>query len=412
LCAHVGAQPWWVMPPTFTPDELNGLVQYLSGTNGTWASVRINQGQTTPWTSVFNTIYIEYGNELWGSGGPSDPFGGASMGGTNEGIAGNYSFSILKSNSLFNTNKIKLILGGQAGWSGQNQLIQNGASTHDIMALAPYFGDLTVYDTPINQYGPLWAFSIQENTSGNFRSTQQILATSKKAVGMAIYEINFGFLNTGNPLPAIRNPWMVGTAGGLNLPWSMLNYLKYFGAQPMNAFTILGYSALYQGATWPMQCAQPTACDFAKPWGLLRDLDRIQTKRPTWLAVEVVNKAILANLYTTIQTGTNPSWTQIAINSITANMTVPYINSFGFSDGSGKYSLVIFNFHLTQTLNATIVTPTTPPSTATSYVLTSTNPTDTNEEGSVVSYITRSINNFANNYVVTLPPFSLTAILW
>ncbi len=141
---------------------------------------------------------------------------------------------------------------------------------------------------------------------------------------------------------------MTGVAGGLNLPWSMLNYLKDFGSQPMNAFTLLGYSfQYYSSGAFP--CSQPTQCGYARIWGMLRDLDRIQSKRPTWLAVELVNKAVylylflliffqfffdtnirLPNLHATVHTGDNPSWLQTPINSVTSNITINciFVHSF------------------------------------------------------------------------------------
>lgn len=70
------SDPWYVVPPTFFPDEAQGLIEYLSGdVSSNWGSWRKTRGQTDPWTSVFKNIYLEYGNELWGSGGPGDPFG-------------------------------------------------------------------------------------------------------------------------------------------------------------------------------------------------------------------------------------------------------------------------------------------------------------------------------------------------
>jgi hypothetical protein len=45
---------------------------------------------------------------------------------------------------------------GQAGWSGQNSLIESHANNQDYMGLAPYFGNLTIYNTTEEQFGPLY----------------------------------------------------------------------------------------------------------------------------------------------------------------------------------------------------------------------------------------------------------------
>ncbi|MCA8953421.1 MAG: hypothetical protein KDE27_28165, partial [Planctomycetes bacterium] len=67
LCEHVGAEPWIVMPPTATQPDLLGFVEYLAGTSGPMAARRAAQGQSAPWTGVFDRIHLEWGNELWGS---------------------------------------------------------------------------------------------------------------------------------------------------------------------------------------------------------------------------------------------------------------------------------------------------------------------------------------------------------
>lgn len=335
------------------------------------------------------------------------------MGGANLGKAANFTFYKMRQSSFF-SDKIKLVIGGQAGWSGQNEYIESNANQHDILALAPYFGDLKVHDTVENSYGPLYAFPVQERTTGNTNQTAKILANKNHGTTLALYEINFHYTDasSGTPPPSVRNPWMTGVAGGINLPWSMLNYLQFYGAQPSCAFSFLGYSFLYSGAAWPAQCDYPT-CSFARVWGLMRDLSgSLATKRPTWLASTLVNRAMFSKLITTQQAGTNPSWTQSAINSIANEMTVPYINSFAFSSGDGRWSLVVFNLHVSQTLNVVINTPTTPSSSASLYQLSSNNPADGNEESDSVSISMEVKSDFANGYSLSLPPHSVSSLVW
>jgi hypothetical protein len=56
------------IPSNFQAADDVNLVNYLCGTTGTYASIRISQGQTTPWCQVFDSITIEYSNELWNTG--------------------------------------------------------------------------------------------------------------------------------------------------------------------------------------------------------------------------------------------------------------------------------------------------------------------------------------------------------
>ncbi len=106
---------------------------------------------------------------------------GASMGGTNEGISAEFTFSKMKSSPYYESNAdvIKFIAGGQAGWSGQTSIIEANLKwdeykrqilfkicrSNDFLGLAPYYGSLSdAYDTPQDKYGPLWAFPVQERT--------------------------------------------------------------------------------------------------------------------------------------------------------------------------------------------------------------------------------------------------------
>jgi hypothetical protein len=54
------------IPISMTPTQASEMIDYLSGGAGTtYGAIRIAQGQTTPWTTVFPSIYLSYGNEAW-----------------------------------------------------------------------------------------------------------------------------------------------------------------------------------------------------------------------------------------------------------------------------------------------------------------------------------------------------------
>jgi len=239
------------------------------------------------------------------------------MGGANEGMSANFTFGIMRSSPYFDNTKILLLLGGQAGWAGNNLAIDSHCSNYDVMPLAPYFGDLTNPDTVEDQYGSLYAFPVQQATTGQFVN---YIKQDRHNNRLGIYEINFGYTSSNpNCTPSCRNPWMTGVAGGINLPWSMLQYLLNFNSQPMCAFSILQYSYVYAGNNiWsPIhQCDYPQ-CSFARLWGMLRDLNGKGTRRPTWLADTLANMGIFPTLITTVQSGDNPTWNQTAINYCT-----------------------------------------------------------------------------------------------
>jgi hypothetical protein len=65
---RAGSDLWLQVEPHFTPDELQGLVEYLAAPAAPgrrWAEKRRDQGRAAPWTDAFDKIYFEVGNETW-----------------------------------------------------------------------------------------------------------------------------------------------------------------------------------------------------------------------------------------------------------------------------------------------------------------------------------------------------------
>jgi hypothetical protein len=68
VMAKAGVDPWLQLEPHFTPEEWQGLVEYLAAPAGPgrpWAEKRRAQGREAPWTDAFDKIYLEIGNETW-----------------------------------------------------------------------------------------------------------------------------------------------------------------------------------------------------------------------------------------------------------------------------------------------------------------------------------------------------------
>ena len=70
LCEYVGADPWYCLPGTIHPEEINLLMEYLGGpANTPGGKIRAELGRPRPWTEVFGNIYVEIGNEAWNPSG-------------------------------------------------------------------------------------------------------------------------------------------------------------------------------------------------------------------------------------------------------------------------------------------------------------------------------------------------------
>ncbi|MCB9893491.1 MAG: hypothetical protein H6839_03480 [Planctomycetes bacterium] len=412
LCDYVGAEPWIVMPPTASQQDLLNFMEYLAGTSGTYATRRINQGQTAPWTSVFNKIHLEWGNELWGAGTPGDPFGGASVsGGVRLGNLADRAFTMMKGSSWYAgaAANLDFIIGGQSGYAGRQQEIEANANDHDSTALAPYFGTLTSFASDAQMYLPLFAHPIYEALNcGGMSQSKGYLTGGGNGTELSIYEVNYHTTQIISGLPtSLRNEFVAGASGAIALPLNMLVYMTELGAVNQCAFLACGYSFRFDtSGGWPPQQDQ-----FVQVWGMLRDMYHYDIRRPTWMGVELANKAIMGDAITTTQTGDNPNWTQSAINGVGAPTTVNEVQSFAFRNGN-QYGIVLMNLSLTQQQGIRLHVPGTPQANATIHMIEPANINDMNTTSEVVTLDTQAVSNFQDAYEMLMPPHSIRAVVW
>ena len=68
VCEEVGADPWLILNPWFTPEENAKLMEYLAAPADVgYGQVRASHGRVEPWTTAFRKIHIESANEAWNS---------------------------------------------------------------------------------------------------------------------------------------------------------------------------------------------------------------------------------------------------------------------------------------------------------------------------------------------------------
>ena len=66
LCLDTGADPWLVINPLYTDEDIAGLMEYLGGpAEHGYGKLRAQQGRHEPWTTAFKTLTLECGNEGW-----------------------------------------------------------------------------------------------------------------------------------------------------------------------------------------------------------------------------------------------------------------------------------------------------------------------------------------------------------
>lgn len=399
----VGSEPYYVIPPTWSNGELQNLIAYLSAPAGShpYANKRAAMGQHAPWTSVFTKIHLEYGNEMWGGNTSGDPFSGATLwDGYHVGEVGGERLNVMRRAPYFQEYKMNLILGGQAGFSERQMEIEATSSSHNSIGVAPYFAShidtfgnkselvMATLARPMQQvqtYGKMYRSNNYVQTNGN---------------ELVIYELNSHL--THGPMPIQqRNEFLTGLNMGLLMPLHMLTYQAELGVRTQAAFTALQYSWLL-----PRKYNER-----AKLWGLLRDSESTQRKRPAWLGMEIINNAIRGDFVETRQSGLNPTWTQRPMNEITEPIQVPIVQSFAFKSSNRGYAVVLFNLDLGKQQNVELRLPFAPSTQATVETLTGTHIFANNEDAENVR-INSEKRYLGQNSTLTLPKHSVTVVYW
>lgn len=405
LCRYLSADPWYVMPVTWSPEDLEGMVEYLAGpADGAhpWADLRAERGQVQPWTEVFDTIHLEYGNECWGAASGSDPFMGASLlGGTRLGAIAHDRLSILRNAPDFDPAKFDLIIGGQAGWSGQQALIEAESTAHDTLALAPYYAHaLDEHGSDEDIYLRVYAGAVDDVLPGGRieRSVAEVDAFGH-GTAHAVYELNFHTSDASSAPADVRNAMLTGHAGGLALPLHMLSYLKAFGTRAQCAFTFLQYSFTSDDD------------EYVRIWGLQRDLLRTGRARPGMLSLALANHALRGDLVETHHSGNLPLVTVQPGNGLERPTDLDLVQSFAFRDGPLR-TLLLFNLDLDA--EHEVVIDTSGP--VTGYALMgSLAPPDYrsgNEVSEDLAIEYRLLPSFDDGSTLILPPASMVALGW
>jgi len=446
LAKAVGADPWWTFSGYATPADMANLAAYLSGTCGNgnaYTTIRCNEGQTIPWTSVFNHIYLEMGNEIWN--GPNGENLYANQGLVYGGLVGTNT-AALRASSFYNP-KMKMVASGfvleSDGNGGWNQNVLTAASgvsngSPDYIDGAPYiFNILTDTSSNAKIFGPMYAEASNYNSistgAGGTGYTYFLQHYSNANYGVqgAVYETNLGTqCGLAGITQSTINGVVAGVGAGLDATLNMLLGVRDAGVLVQNAFALPEDANAFYTATSTTAGSCGTSSSLKSPlWGINRAMpgptNASVVDRPSGIALNMVNAAMLPNLLAVTQTGTptysspaaqpNPGWTTLT-NNIVANPAVPYVQSFGFGDGAGNYSLIVYNLNLTSTEAITFTGAAAPTGSVTKTLFTSANITDNNESATISSgtppLVQPTPTTVSNPGGDVLPPFSMTTYTW
>jgi hypothetical protein len=179
----------------------------------------------------------------------------------------------------------------------------------------------------------------------------------------------------------------------------MLTYMRDLGIRNQNAFTAAQFSYQMDNG------------EYVRLWGMLRDLEATGLKRPTWLGLELANRAIQGDMLEVVQSGNNPTWIQWPKNDVSVALESQYIHSFAFREGN-NYSLILFNTHLTESVPLFLLFPRLPSRDGVLHMLSGTAINADNETGLQVTIRSQRISDLEQGYGVEMPAFSMYVLEW
>lgn len=399
LCDTLHADPWLIVSPMASATEMTNLMNYLGGnSNSLYGQRRFDLGHPQPWTSVFRTIHIEYGNENWNPG-----FRGATL---SDPIAlGRHAseiFGIAKASPYYQAGKFNFILGEQTvnPWRGIHA--HDAGTNHDMMCFAPYMTSrLNNFATTEEMFSPLFAEPEWWSKANGLMYQQYTnIQSSSRPVPLAIYEVNVNDpVSTNNSLTQTQLDALLPSVGSaIAVSDHMLMMLRELKIKLQGFFCLGGYH---------VNRGDHLISDI---WGSVVDMEVTNRKRPHYYAQQLVNGALDGDLITTTHSGDDPVWSVTNLNSI--SYTNAYcLQSYAFTK-NGTHALVLFNLHRTQSLNVNFAGANPPSGDVWLQRLTSANITDNNETAQVVAPTSQIVSNFNPAASLALPPFSLTVLHW
>ena len=258
----VGAQPWLILPTTFSPDEARQL--------GAWLAQRIAD-------HGFDEVIVEFGNENWNAvfrpAGIQDP--------KHHGAAADRLFAALREGADGHP-AIRTAINAQYVNPHAALRFAGASQEADILALAPYF----LYRLDATDRGR----ELELLFAGDGGHMARMLAERPLQQQIAVYEINLHTTRGDMPRHE-RDAVVTSTEAGVALAQNLLHHLNR-GVRRQNVYRVTGYDTLLQDRS-----------DLTQLFGIARDLAHESSLRPTGTAVEMLNRVIGGNLHPIAMSG-------------------------------------------------------------------------------------------------------------
>jgi hypothetical protein len=379
LCAEAGSDPWLRIPSGTTPGEMRELVEYLSGTGSdAWSAARIGGGQSEPWTEVFGKIHVELGNE-----------GGSRVAASERMEAGIYAeranadYGAARQTAGFDGSKFDLMLSGAGVSAEWATAVLSQSREQDSMAIAadlPWPGAGT---SQAQLYGALLARPEAMDSTGGVVSREvaglaRVSSAAARGISVNVGSSQLSLAAEGSE--QLAQSWGAGLAQAEHLLQMMAMGVRYQNG------AVLTENSLH--------CADGSQAGNCRSWQFLTEA--------------LANGVIRGTMLQTVQTGANPSWSQM-LNGETVQAHA--LQSFAFAEG-GKVSLVVFNLSRTAELPVTFSGRYAPAGDVQMTQIAPRGITDSNESGAELQPSMQTLSASDISGGLSLPPFSMTLLRW
>ena len=336
LCEAVGADPWITIPTATTPAEMNDFMAYLTGSGSdAYSQSRIARGQSAPWTSVFNKIHLELGNETW-----NGDFKGEAMTYPGYPLWANEVFGAVKSNSGYVSGKFDLVLDGWASVPGYDSILLTFSNKHDSIDMAPYLLYSANNEAQSTLFGALFAEpELWESPGGEVYQNVLAAQLAPTPTNISVYETNLG-TTLGSITQTQLNSLTPSVGAGIATADHSLQMMR-LGVKYQNTFSLPQYQFRRNDG------------ELATLWGIVVDMGTTNRRRPQFLTQALSNSVIGGTMLQTAQTGANPTWNQpLSSDGVILN-GAHFIQSFAFNN-NGSASVILFNLNQTASLPVTL----------------------------------------------------------
>lgn len=299
LCKIVKANPWIVVPPTFSDEEAFLLGEFLA----------LHASK-----EVFSSVIVEFGNENWNwvFRSTSIPYP------LQHGLVADKIFKQIKKGANGKVSLQTVVNGQHASPEMAGSFAQSTPSAETI-AIAPYFFySLNANETMDKNLKDLFA-----DDGGQMRKLAKIVEPMGKK--LAVYEVNV-HTDKGSAKQSERNSYVAGQAAGSALAKRLIEGML-LKIQPEIVFSLAQFDV-----DAPNQ-------EKTRLWGVVRDLGVTDRLRPQGLAMVMLNSVIGGEMHA-VSSGENgitavafkygAGWKAAAVNATGETLDV----SIEFAEGS------------------------------------------------------------------------------